>query len=308
MKFWPENIDNKSGRMPMFRKLALMTGIAYGNLRLTSSLIHIHSLIKHKHQRENPVSLGVVTVTKFCPVRCKNCLIPIEMREDPTIRPDIPATVSNLINKGSNFIVFTGGEPLDERTAPIIRTIAAAHPLTTFVVGTNGCYIATHGLGELTKTSNIFYFVSIDGMKRTNDQLRQPGGFDIAIQAMHKIRHAGFYLGSSTRVCPENIDEVTQRDFIKFLSAQGTMVSGFVLLRIPNHAANSPEDSLPLDVFHQRLDALRQKTRDIPIIIFNRQGPFFNYQNNIAYTRSDGRLQADRLNPSSIVGHLKIDP
>ena len=111
-----------------------------------------------------------IDVTDNCNLRCSHCYH-FHGKEDFE-KKELPLAVwkkrfRTLHKKGIRFVLLVGGEP-----SLRIDVLMLAHRMFPYV------YVITNGTIQIPKKFNHLLFMSLDGMRKTNDSIRGKGSFD----------------------------------------------------------------------------------------------------------------------------------
>jgi len=151
-------------------------------------------------------SVIVLNITTACNYKCKHCL-----REHPTVEHfDIKILERNFEQMKKLGVVefsITGGEPwLHPEFPQLIDTIAKNGFKFNFV--TNGSAIKKYEfIFDKYRSSLSEVTISIDGLQKTHDFIRQPGAFDSAIASIRELVGRGIPVRSITCLNKLNIKE-----------------------------------------------------------------------------------------------------
>lgn len=140
-----------------------------------------------------------LAVTNQCDALCTHCAIPMRTGKELTTR-ELLELVDQLAAKGTQVVVITGGEPLLRDDIGDVVARCAARDL--FVrIETNGYRWvdradALGGLGQLA--------VSYEGRREVHDEIREPGSWDRAVDAIVDARKRGIPVTTLTTITRHN--------------------------------------------------------------------------------------------------------
>jgi MoaA/NifB/PqqE/SkfB family radical SAM enzyme len=126
---------------------------------------------------------------------------------------------------GISFILLAGGEPLLRRD---VIEAASRVPNIVFPVFTNGTMIDENYLKFFDAHRNFVPILSVEGDTAQTDGRRGDGVSAILDRVETQMQKAGIYYGVSITVTSENLDVVTDKEFISRLSSNGCSLAFFV--------------------------------------------------------------------------------
>ncbi|MFA6098935.1 MAG: radical SAM protein [Patescibacteria group bacterium] len=234
-------------------------------------------------EETQPDILGI-EITTYCPWRCKDCYVPVELRKDRTVIEEdlLSLTLTQTRKYGIRLYGYMGGEPMREDTIPLILKVASQNRDLTFIICTNGYDIARHGASQFINAPNVGVLLSFDGFEETNDGIRGRGSYKNVMQAASQLNQLKRIFGASITVRRENIDEVLSTDFISHLSNQGFKYVALVKYCATDEAHKDCE--VTDNEIISRLAQLRMKTMTWPIFLqTNLVGDFFSFNRRSAH-------------------------
>lgn len=122
-------------------------------------------------------------------------------------------------NLGMHFFMMTGGEPL-VRKADILK-LAQKHYDCEFAIYTNSSLIDDELCQKVQELGNITFILSIEGTEETNDSRRGDGHYNKVLKAMDLLKEYGILFGTSICYTKNNIEAVTNDEFLKMISDKG---------------------------------------------------------------------------------------
>ena len=132
-----------------------------------------------------------------CNLDCKYCFAdarflsmdPDKPIEDFLGTADVKQIIDNIVESGTQQIMFAGGEPtLRKDLAEIVAYTSRHIPVA---MNTNG-YLLTEGMvRELAQAGLTQVKVSVDGLRERHDWNRGPGSFERAMEALRLCKEAG---------------------------------------------------------------------------------------------------------------------
>ncbi len=218
-------------------------------------------------------------LTGACNLRCRGCWIrsapapdsagetAADVKSLPGEIPfdDVDRAIREAGKRSVYFHTLLGGEPF---LYPRLFELIGRHPECYFQIITNGQFFDVETVTRLRRLGNVSPLVSIDGLRRTNDDRRGEGTFETAIEGCRELRRQKLLYGVATVVTAENIDEVLTEEYVRRFIDLGAMYLWYYVFR---PVGNDPSPHLCLDVrqmldFRTRLLRLRRK---MPIILID---------------------------------------
>lgn len=157
----------------------------------------------------------------FCPQRCKWCYVPISDRKQDIQLSD--AQVAQVMDFAQTekipYIAILWWDPFHDLVFDRNYKIFSWNPQIRYVVCNDWVSLSQSDkmqkIKRLPNTSPVF---SIDGFSTTNEKIRWNWIFDQTIDCMKEYGNnwKNFFWSIST-IRPENVNEVTDEEFIRFL-------------------------------------------------------------------------------------------
>lgn len=126
---------------------------------------------------------------------------------------------------GISFILLAGGEPLMRQD---VLMEAARYDRIVFPIFTNGLMIQEDYLQLFNEHRNLVPMLSIEGYEAETDERRGEGVYQHLVDTMNAMRKKGIFYGASITVNSENVDQVTDPEFLSTLYRRGCKVVVFV--------------------------------------------------------------------------------
>ncbi len=171
----------------------------------------------------------ILHVTNKCNLRCKTCFVDFT-KDEKELTLDEIEEISNYLNK-LIWLDIGGGEPFLRKDLP---EICAKFNTKSISIPTNGfdpelIYGITKKIRERTK-AEVHISISIDGFKKTNDDIRDKGCFDKSIETLKILKRIkGIKIKVNTVLCEKNYDEII--DFMKFIKKFNIDFHSIIFLR-----------------------------------------------------------------------------
>lgn len=221
---------------------------------------------------EHIPSFLIASITETCNLKCKGCYA----REFHSCS-DVSAETQLSCEKwgeifreaeelGISFILLAGGEPLMRKN--IIEKAAESKNII-FPVFTNGLMVDDFYIDLFNKNRNLLPVLSIEGYEKETDKRRGQGTYKALMQVMENLHGKGIIYGNSITVTTQNIETVSQDDFIKILSNMGSKII-FYVEYVPaqdgtDHLAPTERER---ELLEERLTDLRSRYSGILFLTF----------------------------------------
>ncbi|MBU0758532.1 MAG: hypothetical protein KKF44_10780 [Nanoarchaeota archaeon] len=141
------------------------------------------------------------------------------------------------------------------------------NPRTVFFINTNGRYIADYGLGPLKRLHNVYYNVSVDGLKNNHDEIRWDGSFEEIGKTFEHLKKAKKYFGAAVTIRPETREEIVSIEFFEQLLKWGEQQVQYQKLET---------EECSRQVSHEEYgvigEKIRQRQKNFPVWVFYRHG------------------------------------
>lgn len=201
----------------------------------------------------------IISVTEQCNLRCNGCYSMAHKRNGnkEMNRTVLARIVTEADELGISVVLFAGGEPL---LRPELFDIAAANPNLVFPVFTNGLLIGPGMIREFNKNRNIIPVISFEGRKTSTDNRRGEGVYGVNAEktALLGINHIMY--GISLTVTAENINEITDEEFIKEYISKACRIFFFVeFVPVTDDVKYLAPDPLQRVLLNKRIQTFRKK-------------------------------------------------
>lgn len=157
--------------------------------------------------------------TSACNKNCLGCWSAEYGDKQSLTYEEMDSIVSQGVELGTHFYMFTGGEPL-LRKKDVIK-LCEAHPDCAFLSYTNATLVDDAFCLEMKRVGNISLAVSIEGSKEINDLRRGEGSRDSALAAMDMLKKHGCLFGISVCYTSQNVESVTSQEFMDLMMEKG---------------------------------------------------------------------------------------
>ena len=218
--------------------------------------------------------------TSACNMHCVGCWAGEYGNKNNLSFEDMDKIVTEGKELGVYLYMLTGGEPL-VRKADILK-LAEKHNDVQFAIYTNSTLIDEPFCKEVVRLGNIAFMLSIEGTPETNDARRGEGHYAAVMHAMDLLKEHGIVFGTSICYTRDNIEAVTNDEFMRFLCEKGAHF-GFYFHYMPVGNEAAPE-LMPTPEQRKymidRIRYLRSEECDIPFypMDFQNDGEFVGGQ------------------------------
>jgi MoaA/NifB/PqqE/SkfB family radical SAM enzyme len=189
-------------------------------------------VVSYNKQRENAERLGcnvpwaiLLDPTSACNLKCTGCWA-AEYGNGLNLTYDELESIVHQANElGTQFFLFSGGEPLI-RKADIIR-LCEAHPNCQFAAFTNGTLIDGAFADEMLRVKNFIPAISVEGLEEDTDFRRGVGTFKRVERAMKLLRDKRLPFGISCCYTSANTEFIGSEGYFDQMIAWGAKFCWF---------------------------------------------------------------------------------
>lgn len=150
-----------------------------------------------------------ISITEDCPNNCVHCALPDTKNKAFLPVNDVKTVIDQVLNLGSTFIVFDGGEPLTyDGLEDLIEYVDRDRALTGMF--TSGVGLTSEKAYSLKAAGLDMISISLDrATGEGHDEMRgRSGVFASAINGIKNSLDAGLLVNIYVVISPENIDEL----------------------------------------------------------------------------------------------------
>jgi len=148
-------------------------------------------------------------LTQKCNLQCRHCSEAEQEKHKDLTRDEALDLVSQIIEAGTERVIFTGGEPfLREDWEELASALTRANVEVTAI--TNGTLLDEDTVRRIKQAGIGSIGISIDGIEETHDLIRGEGCFRLAMQAFGYLKKYGIYCSAITTVMKENLRELPE--------------------------------------------------------------------------------------------------
>jgi MoaA/NifB/PqqE/SkfB family radical SAM enzyme len=167
---------------------------------------------------------------------------------------------------GITFVLLAGGEPLLRRG---VLEAAAQYRDIVFPVFTNGTMLDDGYIALFSKNRNLVPILSLEGDRAQTDARRGDGVFEKLTGAMANMKTKGILFGASITVTKENLDSVTDEQYIRTLEFFGCKIVIYVeYVPVSESAGETAPDAQDRLLLLKRQDGLRAEFDDMLFVAF----------------------------------------
>ncbi|MCR5546921.1 MAG: radical SAM protein [Lachnospiraceae bacterium] len=157
--------------------------------------------------------------TMACNMHCVGCWSGTYGHKANLTFEDMDKIVTEGKELGVYLYMMTGGEPM-VRKADIIK-LCEKHNDCIFAAYSNSTLIDEELCKKVVELGNLTFMLSIEGTPDTNDARRGEGHYAAVMKAMDLLKKYGIVYGTSICYTRDNIEAVTNDDFLRFISEKG---------------------------------------------------------------------------------------
>ncbi len=179
-----------------------------------------------KQARENRDKLGcnipwiiLLDPTSACNKNCKGCWSAEYGHKLNLTYEELDSIVTQGVEMGTHFYMFTGGEPLIRKN-DILR-LCKAHQNCAFLCYTNATLVDQKFCEDMLEVGNLTLALSVEGTEESNDSRRGDGSYNETMAAMDLLKKNGCLFGMSVCYTSENVSAVTSDGFIDLMLEKG---------------------------------------------------------------------------------------
>lgn len=154
-------------------------------------------------------------ITDECDQRCEHCYIFSEDNNKCLVEmklEDVEKVINNCLEmckkmKRLPYFYITGGDPILHKDFWKIAKLLKDKEIPFGILG-NPFHLNDEVCKKLREHGCRKYQLSIDGMRKTHDEIRKPGSFDTTIEKIPVLRKAGIDVAIMTTVSGTNKEEM----------------------------------------------------------------------------------------------------
>ncbi|UGV41810.1 radical SAM protein [Methanococcoides orientis] len=202
-----------------------------------------------------------ISITEDCPNNCIHCALPDTKNRASLSAEDVKSTIDQVLDMGSTFIVFDGGEPLVyEGLEELISYVDG--DLATTGMFTSGVGLTKERAISLKEAGLDMLSISLDSStEKGHDTMRgRVGVFKDAIGAVKNSLDAGLLVNIYVVISPGNIDELD--DFYKIATDLGVHEISFFEIVPTGRWMNRLDEMMTADD-HKKFDDFVKRTESM---------------------------------------------
>jgi MoaA/NifB/PqqE/SkfB family radical SAM enzyme len=131
--------------------------------------------LKWKLLRDRSPIVAAIKITQRCNLHCKHCIWSNRITKDLPLE-EWKGIIDNLYGKGVTAIAIEGGEPtLYNSIKEVVEYVKSKNMFVIFI---------TNGTQDISGIYPDVFWISIDGMEKSDDKIRGPGHFEKATKTI----------------------------------------------------------------------------------------------------------------------------
>jgi len=159
-----------------------------------------------------------ISPTMQCNLTCKGCYSSSYPINSEMSVSQINSILNQAKNLGIYFIGFLGGEPLLRKD---LFEVIEKNKNVAFRFSSNGSVLDDAIINGLKKNGNVVTFLSIEGFEPETDYWRGNGVFKSITKTIQTFKRERILFGFSCLLHAKNMEIITSKEFIEFLSNSG---------------------------------------------------------------------------------------
>ena len=157
--------------------------------------------------------------TSACNKKCKGCWSAEYGHKLNLSYEELDSIVTQGVEMGTHFYMFTGGEPLVRKND--VLKLCEAHPDCAFLAYTNATLVDQKFCEDMLRVGNLTLALSVEGSEESNDFRRGEGSYGETMAAMDLLKKNGCLFGISVCYTRQNIPYVTSDEFLDLMLEKG---------------------------------------------------------------------------------------
>ena len=210
--------------------------------------------------------------TSACNMKCKGCWAAEYGYKQSLTNEEMESVISQAVELGTHFFMFTGGEPLIRKN-DIIK-LCEDHPDCAFMAYTNGTLIDDAFCEEVKRVGNLTFALSVEGSEESNDYRRGEGAYKNTMKAMELLKKHKCLYGISVCYTRKNLDYVTSEEFIDTMIAAGVKFAWYFNYMPVGHGADKELIPTPAQrkMMYFWVRKMRNSATGKPLMVIDFQG------------------------------------
>ena len=169
----------------------------------------------------------VMSPSMRCNLKCTGCYSGLYTKEGELSEEQIDDLLSQSKRFGGYFAVISGGEPY--LLADMWLRLFRKHNDMFFLTYTNGTLLDEALVKALARLGNVAPGISVEGYKEQTDRRRGPGVYEAVDAAAERLRRHGVIFGISVTYTRENVEVITQEQFVKEWVDRGALFAWYFM-------------------------------------------------------------------------------
>lgn len=186
-----------------------------------------HKMEIQKGTSNDPTLPMAVTVqiTAKCNLYCSHCAVVSAATSGATWTKCMVDQLFAELGDRTPILDITGGEPLLAWEVVSLFGRRAATQKMLWGITTNGTLLTDRHVQDMLEMGIYAVKVSVDGLREHHDEMRGPGNFERALQAIRRLVRVGIPVGVQTTLSQTNRHEI--RELVSIMDDEG--VSSLIL-------------------------------------------------------------------------------
>jgi MoaA/NifB/PqqE/SkfB family radical SAM enzyme len=172
-------------------------------------------------------SLIVVSPTMRCNLDCIGCYSGLYTKDGELSEAELDDIFAQCKRMGVYFVVISGGEPYTMKRT-LLRLFRKYNDMY-FLTYTNGTLLDEPTVRQLARLGNVAPAISVEGYREHTDARRSQGVYTKVMKAMALLKKHRVLFGMSVTYTRDNIDLVTQEEFIRYYLDKGVIFAWYFM-------------------------------------------------------------------------------
>lgn len=189
------------------------------------------AIAAYKKRRENGElypPFMFVALTNTCNLRCRGCWVEKEGTAHHLPEHELDFIIDSGKKQKSHYYTLLGGEPMMYKG---IWDVFERHQDCYFQVITNGMAFTEKNAKRIARYGNITPLISVDGLKKNNDERRGAGVFEAVDKGLAELKKNKVFFGVATTVTSKNLEETLCDEYIDYFIKRGALYIWYYVYR-----------------------------------------------------------------------------
>jgi len=226
------DIQTRTGLAALFARLGTLAS-RRSKRKLIGNLIYNWSVIGARRRRaltqEGKWVPGFVVLspTMRCNLKCTGCYSGLYSKDGELSEAEIRKVLDECRSFGGQFVVVSGGEPYTQKDM-WLRLFKDYNDMF-FLTYTNGTLLDQPTVDALGRLGNVAPGISVEGYEEQTDRRRGAGVYQKVLEAAARLKKAGGIYGISVTYTRENVEVVTQDEFVELWVERGALFGWYFM-------------------------------------------------------------------------------